>query len=56
MSDQRLFLEPGHPSMATYGYASFELGRFKLNALLKLAREGPGLPTLDQGPAPAPGR
>ena len=47
MSEQRLYRELGHPSMAAYARDCFEFGRFKLNALLKLAREAPALPELE---------
>ena len=48
MSEQRLYRELGHPSMSAYARTCLEFGAFKLKALLKLAREAPALPALEQ--------
>ncbi len=47
MSEQRLYKELGHPSMASYARTCLEFGAFKLKALMKLAREAPALPALE---------
>ncbi len=48
MKEQRLYRQLGHPSMSAYARTCLEFGAFKLKALLKLAREAPTLPALEQ--------
>jgi hypothetical protein len=47
MSEQNLYKELGHPSMIAYARTCFEIGAFKLKALVRLAREAPALPALE---------